>query len=72
MVARLGDVLYWFFTGMAVLTVVALVIITIIDLTSGKGGYGLEEIAITASIGAFSVILYMIGRACRYVLAGRF
>ena len=72
MVARLGNVLFWFFTGVAVL----LAGVAIYYIGEHLAGYspnwqgGRSEIATVNLVAA--ALLHLLGRACRYVLAGRF
>jgi hypothetical protein len=58
MLARLGDVLYWVGCLLAVLLVAAATVLVL----------NLFELLILTGL---AVIIWMISRACRYVLAGR-
>jgi hypothetical protein len=58
MLARLGDVLYWAGCQLAVLLVAAATVLVL----------NLFELLILIGL---AVIVWMISRACRYVLAGR-
>ena len=62
MLARLGDVLYWVGCLLAVLLVAAAI-----------AYYNFEDIKLVELLIliGLAVIVWMIGRACRYVLAGR-
>ena len=62
MLARLGDVLYWAGCLLAVLLVAAAI-----------AYYNFEDIKLfeLLILIGLAVIVWMIGRACRYVLAGR-
>jgi hypothetical protein len=62
MLARLGDVLYWAGCLLAVLLVAAAI------AYYNFGDIKLFELLILIGL---AVIVWMIGRACRYVLAGR-
>jgi hypothetical protein len=66
MLKRFGDVFYWignFFAALVVLAEVAIVV------------YHQDEVAVAIVGGVITLtglIPYLTGRACRYVLAGRF
>jgi hypothetical protein len=65
MAARLGDVLYWAGSTIALLLV-----------AFGLGLAGIEksseaQLWILGIFGVLAVITWLLGRACRYVLAGR-
>lgn len=63
MVARLGNVLYWFASAVAVLALAG---------AAYSLAYGQRGGDVLAGLGAaFAVLVWLIGRACRYVLAGR-
>jgi predicted membrane protein len=64
MVARLGNVLYWVGSGIACL----LLLVVVAALLFGTASERFIEVvpAIVAS-----VLVWLIARACRYVLAGR-
>jgi hypothetical protein len=66
MLARLGDVLYWLGCILAGLTVAAGAFLWFAEGHARKDG-----IAVVAGFLVFALILWLIGRACRYVLAGR-
>jgi hypothetical protein len=64
MLARLGDVLYWTGWLLSILLVVAAVAFYIL----GSGG---DKVVIPPLLIGLAVVVWLIGRACRYVLAGR-
>jgi hypothetical protein len=64
MAARLGEVLYWAATMIAALALVLAVYATV----AGRGADRFFPIGV---IVAFGVLGWLLGRACRYVLAGR-
>jgi hypothetical protein len=64
MLARLGDVLYWAGCLLGILLVVAAVAL----YNVGTGG---DKVVIPPILIGFAVVVWLIGRACRYVLAGR-
>lgn len=66
MISRLGNVLYWTASGLAGLTLLlgALLLLTEPAMQRAPAG-PLTAFAIGAAL------LWLIGRACRYVLAGR-
>jgi hypothetical protein len=63
MLARLGDVLYWGTSGLAVLIVFFIAWAVWAAQTTD---YVLVFLA-----AAFAALVWAVGRACRYVLAGR-
>jgi uncharacterized BrkB/YihY/UPF0761 family membrane protein len=76
MIARLGDVLYWTFTGIGVLLTACVLYFFFPALTAlMQGQIRQDELGITVIMFVIyiapGVILLLIGRACRYVLAGR-
>lgn len=62
MISRLGDVLYWGFSGLAAIIVIGIL-------------WGWADNSINAAIfgvlSALAALSWLLGRACRYVLAGR-
>jgi hypothetical protein len=64
MLARLGDVLYWAACGLAVL----FLLLSASVVVFGEGDSRTFGITWTAVLG---VLVWLFGRACRYVLAGR-
>lgn len=64
MVARLGNVVYWAATALAVL----LVSIAGLELVIGAGP---DRVYIAPSAAAAGVVVWLVGRATLYVLAGR-
>ena len=69
MAAHLGHVLYWAFSGIALLLVGAAVYGAVDDF---RRGIDLEGDAVfLGTIVALAVAMWLIGRACRFVLAGR-
>ncbi len=65
MLARLGNVFYWLSTGLAVLFALAGVYNAIIGGTNNEWW---QPLAVGA---AFAIVFWGIGRAVRYVLAGK-
>ncbi len=63
--ARLGNVIYWLFTGFAVLGVLGGVFNAIFGVTNNEWWQDLGAGA------AFAIVFWGIGSAFRYVLAGR-
>jgi hypothetical protein len=64
MISRLGNVLYWAACGLAILSGVGCVIAAMQSGTYNPSGWLI--------IGAvLAVGFWLVGRACRYVLAGR-
>jgi hypothetical protein len=66
MLARLGEVLYW--AGSVLGGLLVLAAVAFYNYASIKPG---EILLVTAFLIGFGVVLWLIGRACRYVLAGR-
>ena len=64
MVTRLGDVLYWGASLIAGL-------LGLISAYAIVFGAGEDRFFIDAMLFVFAVIVWLVGRACRYVLAGR-
>lgn len=62
MLARLGNVLYWLGCGLA-----AVVFITF--MSEAFSGTRFQYEAAIAAVG-FALVIWLIGRACRYVLNG--
>ena len=64
MAGRLGNVLYWLFCAVAVLFVVLGVFGTAVN--------GIDNVSIWPILGVAvaAVLAWLIGRACRYILAG--
>ena len=69
MAARLNNVLYWSFSGLALL-VIAFVGYLAIDDTK-RGVAASNDLWALVFAVLVAVVLWLIGRACRYVLAGR-
>ena len=63
MIARLANVLYW--TGCGVAGLFGLLAAAILIFATG------QEKMNALMVGAVAVVAWLIGRACRYVLAGR-
>jgi hypothetical protein len=64
MTARLGEVIYWGCSGIAVIIIAAY----------AYSYYAYPEangLALTALFGVPAALIWLIGRACLYVLAGR-
>ncbi|SDJ43385.1 hypothetical protein SAMN05216338_104956 [Bradyrhizobium sp. Rc2d] len=72
MAARLGNVLYWIGNILLVLTILvaATVAVTMIRSDNPNDVNGAPYVG--AGIAIAGLIPYLLGRACRYVLAGRF
>jgi hypothetical protein len=66
MLARLGDVLYWSGCLLGVLFVAAAV--AFYNFATIKPA---EIVLVSAVLIGLGIIVWLIGRACRYVLAGR-
>lgn len=66
MAQRLGNVLYWVATALAALL---LALAAIFPIMAERGTSG-ELWLVSLAIAACGVIVWLIGRACRYVLAG--
>ena len=67
MLARLGNVLYWTGCLLGILLVAAAVAF----YSLAKRGTPEELLFISALLIGLGVVVWLIGRACRYVLAGR-
>lgn len=65
MAARLGEVIYWAGCLFGALFVVAAVYVYAVDPGSRDGQF------LAALVGGFGVACWLIGRAAKYVLAGR-
>ena len=63
-VARLGEVLYWAGCVIAV-AMIGLTVVAYYDGTAPSGS------KFPVFVGGFAFVVWLIGRACRYVLAGR-
>jgi hypothetical protein len=70
MVGRLGNVIYWACSGIAVLVIIAAawIAIFVILRDSPDAPWGYFDMALVALGG---LVLWLIGRAAKYVLAGR-
>ena len=69
MLARLGNVLYWAFSGLAILIVGLVAYLVAEDV---RLGLVMENDAWAVALAVIlALVLWLIGRACRYVLAGR-
>ena len=67
--ARLGDVIYWFLTGLAWLFLVAAAAVDVFKLW---GAVSLSERWVLNSIAVMMFLLiWLFARACRYFLAGQ-
>jgi hypothetical protein len=66
MIVRLGNVLYWFGCGVAVLILVIGVLQLITEGSTRSG-----EIWIVIGFIIAALIVWLIGRSCRYVLSGK-
>jgi uncharacterized membrane protein len=64
MVARLGNVIYW------AASILAAVVI-LLAAYAAFFGTGEGRLLLDATLGAMGVGVWLVGRACRYVLAGR-
>jgi hypothetical protein len=64
MVARLGNVLYWAGSGIAIL----LLAIATVSAAWGQGDHRWFPVGLFIAV---AVVTWLIGRACRYVLSGR-
>lgn len=70
MIERLANVLYWGFSGIAIL-ILCFAAYLLVFATNWESA-GLENLAfIMGFFAAAAVGSWLIGRACRYVLAGR-
>lgn len=63
MAVRLGNVIYWALCGLAVLVLVAILGIGINEPRLGLGPF--------IAAPAIAIVIWLVGRAFRYVLAGR-
>lgn len=72
MAARLGVVFYWLGNIVAVLAILAGAAVTVIMIRSGNSRDMNAAPYVGAGIAITGLIPYLLGRACRYVLAGRF
>lgn len=63
MAARLGNVIYWALCGLAVLALVSILGIGINEPRLGSGPF--------IAAPAIAIVIWLAGRAFRYVLAGR-
>ena len=64
MVARLGDVLYWAASTVAAL--LAAFVLMVFMLADGKGESLFQVLGVVTA-----GVIWLVGRACRYVLAGK-
>lgn len=71
MLARLGDVLYWAGCILAVVPIGFVVCVMIADGGLQSPPQTLFELWPFAALLGISAVPWLIGRACRYVLAGR-
>ena len=69
MAARFGDVLYWAFSGLAFIVIAFVVYGVTDDLRRGVAMDGDAWFLFLAF--SLAVLLWLLGRACRYVLSGR-
>lgn len=67
MAARLGNVLYWAFSGFAVLLLIVAVVFAAIGDSSDYGAL----LFTLAVFGIPTLVSWLLGHACRYVLGGR-
>ncbi|MCA6107724.1 hypothetical protein [Bradyrhizobium cenepequi] len=72
MAARLGDVLYWLGSILAVLAILGGATVTVIMIRTGNPNDINAAPYVGAGIAITGFIPYLLGRALRYVLAGRF
>lgn len=69
MIARLGNVIYWSCAGLALLLLLWLGGASLIAFASGNP---MTELGVAvALVGGCAAAIWLFGRACRYVLAGR-
>jgi hypothetical protein len=68
MLARLGDVLYWLGSGIAI---VILAFGAWLVLRGNLGGRPEDWWIVPAIFIGYALAAWLIGRACRYVLAGK-
>jgi len=61
MVARLGNVLYWAACGIAAL----------LGALGGFEFYAHKDATAMVGLALFGIVVWLIGRACQYVLAGK-
>jgi hypothetical protein len=66
-IARLGNVLYWAANGLAALLATLGVLGFVIALKNNAG----EGMILMPIMIALAIPVWLVGRACRYVLAGR-
>jgi hypothetical protein len=64
MVARLGNVLYWAASLIAGL-------LALIAAYAMVFGTGEDRVFIDTALAVIAVVVWLVGRACRYVVAGR-
>jgi hypothetical protein len=69
MLARLGIVLYWVATGVAVFLAAGTVIVILMG-TMGVMGFKTENNILEAFVFIPALLIWLVGRACRYFLAG--
>ena len=67
MIARLGNIVYWAANGMAALMATLGTIGFLIALLNSAG----EGMILSPMLIALAIPVWLIGRACLYVLAGR-
>ncbi|MDA9482964.1 hypothetical protein XI07_13185 [Bradyrhizobium sp. CCBAU 11445] len=72
MAERLGNVFYWIGIILAALAVVAGVTMAVIMVRTNNPTDVSAAPIVGAVMAASGLIPYFVGRACRYVLAGRF
>lgn len=70
MAARLGNVIYWFCAGFAAILVALPLLMIVFLLRPTNAGYADGLLMMGASMAA-GVLLFLVGRAARYILAGR-
>ena len=69
MVARLGMVIYWAATGIAVILALGTAVMVTLGVL-GLAGYTSENAVLEAFVLVPALLIWLFGRACRYVLAG--
>jgi hypothetical protein len=69
MLARLGIVLYWVATVVAVFLAAGTVIVILMGMM-GVMGFKAENNILEAFVFIPALLIWLFGRACRYVLAG--
>ena len=67
MIARLGNVLYWFANGLAVLMAALGALGFMVALINNAG----EGMILAPILIALAIPIWLFGRACLYVFAGR-